>query len=293
MAFKINNVNIAEEYSSIVCPNLYADGTMQPGVTFNPHTLENAGGRFVPKVTADGVKAPKNQAGDYDVTEAADTLIPILANNYYRPSKKIYGAQINAVGYDIVEENMSALIKGTLRPSYNTSALACLAQEGTDLVDDTTTVLTKDTIGDYLLKLRKQLRDKGATGNVLIVSTDIYVLIQQAAGAEFDSEPKNAIVASGKVGYWKGWFIVESNLFGWTGNNTAKYYDSANELKTVDLSKVEMIAYDWEKFYIDELLEMLDVVDGGNTYNGVQVVTELVCGFKVADPACVLVKKKS
>lgn len=288
---KFGEVHIAQEYSDVIDPNLYADSTMQPYDTFNPHVLQRAGGRFIPRVTGGGAEDPKNTVGAYDYTDASDELIQIVANNFHRPAVRIYNKQIESVSYDIKEENVANLIKGTIRPSFNGEALACLVHEGTALTADAATVLTKDNIGDYLLTLRKKLRDAGAEGDRLIVSTAIYNVIRQAAPNEFVEDVKNDMTATGKVGYWKGWKIKESNVFTFRG--TAKYYDYSGTLQTVDLTKVDLIAYDWEKFYIDVLPNNLDVVDGRPTFPGVAVVSDFAFGYRVANPKCVLVKLNS
>lgn len=282
----INGVNVAEEYSKVVEPNLYPDSTLVPGVTFNPHTLEGAGGRYIPKVTKGGVVDPTLPGQDYDFSNASDELIQIVANNSITPSKRIRNAQMASVSYPIVEENLSTLVSGSVKPSFNAQGIACLVNEGTVLAD--TSAITATNVKAYLINLRKQLRDKGANGNVLIVNTEIYSTILQAAGADFDNEVKNMINMEGGIGKWLGWVIIESNIFSLV--TEGKYYDYTGTLKTVDFTKIELVAYDWQKFYVDTLIEMLKVQDA-TTFNGVEIVSEFINGYRVSDKDCVLVKK--
>ena len=284
----IAGINVSEEYGRVVEPNLYPDSTLVPGVTFNPHTLEGAGGRYIPKVTKGGVVDPKPPGQDYDFSSASDSLIQIVANNTITPSVKIRNAQIASVQYPVVEENLANLISGTIKPSFNAQGVACLVHEGTLLED--VVEITKDNIKQYLIKLRKTLRDKGAFGNVLIVSTEIYAIILEVAGAEFENEVKNMINSEGGIGRWLGWTIIESNVFSMVSQG--KYYDYAGTLQTVDFTNVELVAYDWQRFYVDTLIEMIKVQDS-TTFNGVEIVTELINGYRVANKDCVLVKKKS
>ena len=282
----IGNVNIAEEYSRVVEPNLYPDSTLVPGVTFNPHTLEGAGGRYIPQVVKGGVIDPTLPGQDYNFSNASDKLIQIVANNSITPSKRIRNAQVASVQYPVVEENIATLVSGSVKPSFNAQGIACLVNEGTVLED--TTAITKDNIKSYLIKLRKTLRDKGANGNVLIVNTEVYSCILEAAGADFDNEVKNMINMEGGVGKWLGWVIIESNVLSLV--TQGKYFNYSGALQTVDLSKVEVIAYDWQKFYVDTLIEMLKVQDA-TTFNGVEIVSEFINGYRVSDSSCVLVKK--
>lgn len=282
----IGNVNIAQEYSRLVEPNLYPDSTLVPGVTFNPNTLEGAGGRFIPKVENGGIQDPKLPGQDYDFSNASDSLIQIVANNSITPSKRIRNAQVASVQYPIVEENVSTLVSGSVKPSFNAQGIACLVHEGTVLAD--TDEITATNIKSKLIDLRKQLRDKGANGNVLIVNTEIYAIILQVAGADFDNEVKNMINMQGGIGKWLGWVIIESNIFSMA--TQGKYYDYTGTLQTVDFTKVEMVAYDWQKFYVDTLIEMLKVQDA-STFNGVEIVSEFINGYRVSNKDCVLVKK--
>lgn len=282
----IGNVNVAMEYSAVVEPNLYPDSTLVPNVTFNPNTIQGAGGRFIPKVANGGIVAPTLPGQDYSFTAAADTLVQIVTNNSLTPSKRIRNAQIASVDYPILEENIANLVSGSIKPSFNASGLACLINEGTVLSD--TTALTEATLKSSLISLRKQLRDKGANGNVLIVSTAVYAMILSVAGAEFDNEVKNMINMEGGIGKWLGWVIIESNIFSLA--TAGKYYDYSGTLRTVDFTDVELIAYDWSKFYVDTLVEMLKAQDA-TTFNGVEIVSELINGYRVSNTDCVLVKK--
>lgn len=284
----IQGVNIAEEYGRVVEPNLYPDSTLVPGVTFNPHTLEGAGGRYIPKVTKGGVVDPTLPGQDYDFSNASDELIQIVANNSITPSKRIRNAQVASVQYPVVEENLATLVSGSVKPSFNAQGIACLINEGTVLAD--TTEITVTNIKAYLIGLRKQLRDKGANGNVLIVNTEIYSTILQAAGGDFDNDVKNMINMEGGIGKWLGWVIIESNVFSLV--TQGKYYDYTGTLRTVDFTDVDLVAYDWQKFYVDTLIEMLKVQDA-TTFNGVEIVSEFINGYRVSNKDCVLVKKST
>lgn len=283
----INGVNVAEEYSRLVEPNLYPDSTLVPEVTFNPHTLVGAGGRFIPQVTKGGIIDPQLPGQNYNFSDAGDTLLQIVANNSLTPSVRIRNAQMASVQYPMVEANTAELISGKIKPSFNSQGIACLVNEGTVIAD--TTAITKDNVKQYLIKLRKQLRDKGANGNVLIVSTEVFSAILEAAGGDFSGDVKNMINSEGSIGRWLGWVIIESNIFSLA--TQGKYYDYSGALRTVDFSEVEVIAYDWHKFYIDTLVEMLKAQDATD-FNGVEIVSELINGYRVADRDCVLVKKK-
>ena len=151
-----------------------------------------------------------------------------------------------------------------------------------------TTAITATNSKSKLIELRKELRDKGANGNVLIVNTETYSIFLQVAGGDFDNDVKNMVNMQGGIGKWLGWTIIESNIFSLA--KTCEYYDYSGTLRTVDISEVAMIAYDWQEFYVDTLIEMLKVQDAPS-FNGVEIVSEFINGYRVANPDCVIVKK--
>jgi hypothetical protein len=282
----IQGTNVAIEYFKSTIANLYPDSTLVPGVTFNPNTIVKAGGRYIPKLTKGSVNSPKLPGQKYDLTGVKDTLVPIMANNSQTPGYEIYEAQMASTSYNVLDEAIKDLTAGKLTPALNLEGISCLVNEGTDMQD--TTAITKDNIRDYLITLRKKMRDKGAKGTTLIVNTEVYAAILSVAGKDFDNEIKNQLNLSANIGTWLGWTVVESNVFSFY--TEGKYIDYSGTEKTVDLSAIDLIAYDKDIFYIDTLINMMKAQDA-TTFNGIEVVSEVINGYRVGDAEQVFVKK--
>lgn len=281
----IQGTNVQTEYYNYAIDNLYPDSTLLPGITFNANTIVKAGARYIPKFNKGTVNAPKLPGQKYDFGTIGDTLVPIVTNNSQTPAYPIYDAQVATVGYDLVGAALKDLVQGNLTPALNIEGLSCLVHEGTDIED--TTAIDETNVRDYLINLRKKMRDRGAKGNILIVNTEIYAAILKVAGKDFDNEMKNRLNLTANIGTWLGWTIVESNIF--SMYSEGKYIDYAGVTQTVDFTKIDLIAYDKEIFYIDILINMLKTQQA-QTFNGVEIVSEVINGYRVGDSAQVLVK---
>lgn len=287
MAIKIAQTNVDEVYSKIVEPVLYTNAWLVPGVTCTDKYTEKAGGTYVHKIVSGGKKAPTAPGQDFTNVDAADTLIPILYNNAYNYSKKIYNAQVSAVGYAIAEEHLRDNVEAT-RESAQASALACLYTEGTALA--ATTAATADNVKELILTARKEISKKKGTANVVLCSPDFYATVLMAAGKEFTPETNERIVTTGQVGRWMGMTFFEVNDF---SNGDAVYRDSTGTAKTVssaNLALVDFIMYDARVLSYVQMLNMMRLKDS-EQFNGVLAQTELVAGFKVTTAECVAIKK--
>ena len=72
--------------------------------------------------------------------------------------------------------------------------------------------------------------------------------------------------------------------------SAAKYYNCAGDLKTVDLTGIDFIMYDWNGFSIVDNLEMIRLKDSEN-FNGTLAQVEINTGYRVPTAAKVVVKK--
>lgn len=284
MTIKYNNQYVDEKYVPIVEPNLYADTVLIPGVTFTDKYVTGPAGQImVHKVSKGTAVEPKAPGQDFTHEAVTDELITIAINNNYQKSKKIYGVQANAVAFQLAEENLADAIKVTAE-GMQYSGLACLVQEGT-ADTDTVKIDTSKKAVDKLLALRKKIKDNHGRANFALVNTEIYRLFLAEVGFTYngtDEATRNAELLNRF-----GLSIIECNSF---DNETAKYIDSSNVTKTVDLTKVEMIVGYYEAFSIVPNLNALRVIDS-EKFIGSLAQVETNAGFKVNSPAQVIVKK--
>ena len=283
MGIKYGSLNVDEKYSGILEPNLYFDSILVPGVTYtDKYQTGPAGGIYVHKLdtTAVTVGTPGR---DFSDEASSDTLIPILLNNNYMKSKKIYGVQAAAVDFDLANEQLSTATQ-EIKESRQQSALGCLVQEGT-----TSTVKTAITANAVNAVLDEAAQIKKGKANVVLCSPDFYALVLKESGKNFTPVKNDEVAATGAIGDLYGFTWIRAAGL---GEQEAKYYDSTGTLKTVALSKttpVDFILYNSEALSIVDNLESYRIVDSEN-FTGSKAQVEINTGMKVTTPALVRVR---
>lgn len=289
MAIKYGNLNVDEKYSQILEPNLYFDSILVPGVTYtDKYQTGPAGGIYVHKLdtTAVTVGTPGR---DFTDEASSDTLIPILLNNNYMKSKKIYGVQAAAVSFDLANEQLSTATQ-EIKESRQQSALGCLVQEGTKSNGAAITANAVNAVLDEAAKIKK------GKANVVFCSPDFYALVLKENGKDFTPAKNDEVAATGAIGDLYGFTWIRAAGL---GEAQAKYYDSTGTLKTVDLFKaatsaadgsaVDFILYNSETLSIVDNLESYRIVDSEN-FTGSKAQAELNTGMKVTTPALARVR---
>ncbi len=282
MAVLYGSQNVDEKYSKAIEPNLYTDTVLIPGVTYTQKYMEGpAGGIFVHKLDSGNAVEPGVPGRDFTDEAASDALIPIVFNNNFQKSRKIYGVQAAAVSFAMAEEYLADSLNIT-KEGRQYSGLACMVQEGTASTD--TAAITEANAVEKLTALRKQIKDNKGKANFALVSTDVYAILLAKLGLASVMDPA---VVSGELLKRFGLTIIECNSF---DNATAKYYDRTGALKTVDLSKVDMIVGYNEAFSLLDNFAMYRLVDSEN-FAGSKAQVEYNSAFTVNSPSQIIVKK--
>lgn len=284
MSIIYGSLNVDERYSSIVEPNLYYDRIFVPGVTFTDKYEEGpAGAIYVHKLTGSAAE-PGTPGRDFTDEASQDTLIPILLNNNFQKSRKIYGVQSNAVSFAVANEQLAGVMND-IGEGWGQSSNACLVQEGT--ASAATTAITKSNAVAALIAARKELSEKKAKANTVLCSPAYYAALLEAAGDKFTPVLNDNVAATGAIGRYLGFNIIEDN--GLSAAN-AKYYDKAGALKTVAFDKVDFIMYNFEALSIVSNLEAFRLVDSEN-FVGTKAQGEMNTGYTVTNADAVLVRK--
>lgn len=286
---EIGGYNVNEKYSAIVAPNLYYDSVFQPGLTYNDQyqgDAEGAGAVNVFRLAAKSAKDPKQPASDFSHGTADNDLIPVLMNNAQQESTKIYNVQAESVPFDMADAHLSQSVQ-VCREGWQMSGLACLVNEGTALAD--TTAISASNVKSKIIEGRKGIRKQKASANVVLASVDTYSAMLEAAGDQFTPVTNDEIIRTGQMGYWLGMLWVECNMMDLS--TAAKYYDYTGTLKTVDLSKIDYIMYDWRGLHIVDLLSMARIKESEN-FNGSLAQVEIITGYRLGDANYAVVKKQ-
>lgn len=282
MSVLYGNQYVDEKYSSAIEPNLYTDTVLIPGVTYtDKYEIGPAGGIYVHKLGSGNEVEPGTPGRDFTDEEAADSLIPIIFNNNFQKSRKIYGVQAAAVSFAMGEEYLADSLNMT-KQGRQYSGLACMVKEGTASED--TAAVTEANAVEKLTALRKQIKDNKGTANFALVSTTIYAILLQKLGLAQVMDPA---VVSGELMKRFGLTIIECNSF---DKAAAKYYDKTGTLQTVDLTDVDMIVGNAQATSILDNFAMYRLIDSED-FAGSKAQVEYNTGFTVNSPVQVVVKK--
>lgn len=284
----IGTINGDERYSAIVEPNLYSNAIFQPEVSYTAkYEVADAIAAKVAKVGVGSYADVGTGTSDYSHENASDELITIPYNNRIQESKKMFNIQVGSVGYAMAAENLKVALE-KIRVRKDRAGVACLVNEGTVMTD--TTATTASNVKEIALDAIKTLADNDAVANVAICSDEFYTYIQTVAASEFDTDVKNFVSTSGRVGMWLGVLWIPSSILNLT---EVKYYDKSGTLRTVAFSGVEFVMYDKDAFSMLGNFTDLGIYDGHPTFNGSAAQGELYAGFAVTNALRAVVKTKA
>lgn len=283
MAVIYGNLHVDEKYSKLFEPNLYYESVFVDGLTFTSKYEEKAGGIFVRQIASAPV-TPGTPGRDFTDVATSDTLIPIVLNNNFQKSNKIYNVQAENIEADVAREQFEIATK-EVAEGWGQSAFACLVSEGSTGSTDTTA--TTANLKKLILDERKALVKKKAHPDVVMCSPDFFALVLETAGTQYTPTINDYANTNGQMGKWLGMTFIEANGLGAT---TATYYNASGALTTATLTKVEFVMYDHNALSIVNNLEMARIIDSEN-FNGVKVQEEVNTGYKVTNADCVAVKK--
>lgn len=283
MSVIYGSLNVDEKYSSILEPNLYHDSVFADGMTFTSKYEEGpAGGIFVHKLTTTPV-AVGTPGRDFQDEATADNLIPIVLNNNFQKSKKIYGVQANAVALSLANEQLSIATK-EVGEGNTLGGLACLVHEGTASANQGTS-LTTSNIKAQILADRKAIRDAKGSADVILMSTGAYAILLEKFGSEFTPVANDYVNANGQIAKWLGFTVMECSAL---SEASAEYYDYTGTKQTKTLSGVDYIMYNHEALSIVPNFDVARIVDSEN-FNGSKAQVELNVGYRVTSGAQVVI----
>lgn len=284
MGIIYGTLNVDEKYSSILEPNLFNESVFAPGVTYtDKYATGPAGQILVHKLSTSSVE-PGKPGRDFNDEASADSLITIAINNNFQKSKKIYGVEAAAVAFPLANEQLS-LATQEVKEGWNQAANACLVTEGT--ASAVTSAIASAT--DALIDERTALAKAKGKADVVLCSPDFYGMLLKEAGDKFMPVRNDKIAATGAIGTYLGFLVIEDNGFSATN---AKYINSAGTTKTVAFSGIQFVMYNHNALSIVNNLEAMRVVDSEN-FIGSKAQVEMNVGYKVTNADLVRVRKVS
>jgi len=285
MAVIYNTQFVDEKYAATIEANLYFGSVLQPGITFTDKYTAKAGGIYVHKLgggSSTGV-VPGVPGRDFTDTVEVDSLIQMVFNNNFQKSRKIYGVTAAAVGYDKAEAELAEAVK-QVSQGWQTSGVASMTKEGTDMAD--VVAVTALNIKAYIIKMRKMLVLACANPTFALVSADNFEAFLTYSGTQYTPAINDSVLA-GRSANLLGINLIEANML---TQATAKYYDYAGVLQTIDLTKVDFIMGDAEAFSALNNFETMRIIDS-ERFVGSLAQVETNAAYRVNNAARLLVKK--
>lgn len=274
MAIMYNQLHVDEQYADKLEANLYYGSVLVPGVTCDDsYTVGPAGGIYVHKLSTGSVE-PGTPGRDFADEKVTDDLIPILLNNNFQKSKKLYGVQAAAVDANLKDATLAAA-QAEVREGWQSSGVAALVHQATACTD--TTVPTVENAKDLVIDARKEIVSDKGTADVVLCSPSFYALILKGAGKDFLPSTNDKIAASGNVGVFLGMTWIEANVM---VQNAVKYYDHTGTLKTVDMSGVDFVIYNHETLSTVTNYDMARLIDS-EMFSGSKAQVEQNSGYRV------------
>lgn len=276
-AVKYNNLETTDvKVSPILVKNFYKDAIFRDGVTYtSKHDVGPAGqvfARRLGKVTANLKTATAANALDFTHAETADTLIPIVIDQVFDVSEKIYEAVEMARDSATGAAKMQEATLGVAEKFQDKAHVELLAGA---TADATTAASTSSTLETNWLATRKAIRDIGGKADVGLVSTRIYsLMLQVIMGGKFVPSTAEEILRTGVLGRYLGIPVIEDNHLDDDGlaNST------------------EYVMYDHEAYTILFVLNTARIIDAMADFVGSYAQVQIVAGFKVTTPEVVYKK---
>lgn len=282
--------NTDDKYSPLVEPNLWYNNIFQPGVTFTPKYQLGAAGQILvhkPGVATITATAP---GADFSDSIAQDTLITIAINKQFNRSRKIYNATEATVAYPIAAAEMETATQEIAKAWTLEGYKAIATDTSVSVSDNVTTALAAGTVYDQIVSDRQKLVEAGATPDVIIVSPKIYAYLLQSDEFQRTGVIGDNAVSGGRVGQVAGMTVVEYQAVDSAiADGTTISGGTGSDITWASGDEMEYVMYDHDTFSIVSSVNMARVKDSEN-FNGVKVQLEMVSGFKVTNPARVLLK---
>ena len=277
---------VDDKYSALLEPNLWFKNIFQPGVTFTDKYQTGPAGQIM--IHKPGITAITSTVPGADFTDAidGDSLITISLNTQFNRSRKIYGATLASVAYSAVASEMETAIQ-EVKKGWTLAAYTALI--GTTSVissANTTTVAVAADIYDTIVDDRAKLVATGVTPDTLIVTPAIYAMLLKSDEFQRTGLTGDNVVNNGIVGRVAGLNVVEYEA----ADSAAVDAATIAGITWASGDLMEYVMYDHDTFSIITSVEAIRAVEEPTRFVGTLAQVQIVSGFKVTNPAKVLLK---
>lgn len=273
---------VDDKFSPLVEPNLWANKPFQPGLTFtDKYQMGPAGQIMVHKPGKDSITAT-HPGADFNHAVVQDSLVTIILNKQFNRSRKIFGATLATVSYDMAAAELETALEEIAEAWQKEALNAVVLQTGVNAGVAATAI--SDIYADIVAN-RKKLVEKGAKPDTLIVSPDVYAKLLKSPEFQRVGDIGDKAVAEGMVGRIAGMNVFEYQAF---GDYTTSDVVAGHTLAAGDT--VDYIMYDHDALAIVTALDAIRVIDEPSNFVGILAQAQVVSGYKLTNVDRALVR---
>ena len=282
---------VDDRYSPLVEPNLFAGNVFVPGVSFTDKYQLGAAGQIMvhkPGISTVSATAP---GADFTETVVKDSIITISLDKQFNRARKIYGATVASVAYEIAAAELEAALS-EVREAWNLEAASAIVDaDGIRVASNVTTLTAANDIYDAIVDARQELRTLKAHPDTILVSPTTYGKLLKSEEFQRSVDLDNQVIRDAYVGRIAGLNVFEyENLEDAAGNLTNINGGNDDITWDADNDALEFIVYDHDALSIVTSVNVVGVWDGMPRFNGVDASVEIVSGFKLTNASRAILK---
>lgn len=282
---------VDDRYSPLVEPNLFAGNVFVPGVSFTDKYQLGAAGQIMvhkPGISTVSATAP---GADFTETVVKDSIITISLDKQFNRARKIYGATVASVAYEIAAAELEAALS-EVREAWNLEAASAIVDaDGIRVASNVTTLTAANDIYDAIVDARQELRALKAHPDTILVSPTTYGKLLKSEEFQRSVDLDNQVIRDAYVGRIAGLNVFEyENLEDAAGNLTHINGSNDNITWDGDNDALEFIVYDHDALSIVTSVNVVGIWDGMPRFNGVDASVEIVSGFKLTNASRAILK---
>lgn len=282
---------VDDRFSPLVEPNLFAGNVFVPGVSFTDKYQLGAAGQIMvhkPGISTVSATAP---GADFTETVVKDSIITISLNKQFNRARKIYGATVASVAYEIAAAELEAALS-EVREAWNLEAASAIVDaDGIRVASNVTTLTAANDIYDAIVDARQELRALKAHPDTILVSPTTYGKLLKSEEFQRSVDLDNQVIRDAYVGRIAGLNVFEyENLEDAAGNLTNINGGNDDITWDADNDALEFIVYDHDALSIVTSVNVVGVWDGMPRFNGVDASVEIVSGFKLTNASRAILK---
>lgn len=274
--------NVDDKFSPLIEPNLWANKPFQPGLSYTDKYQIGPAGQIMVHKPGKGTVTPTHPGADFNHAVVQDSLVTIILDKQFNRSRKIFGATLASVSYDIaaaeLETGLEEIAEAFQKAALDSVVLATGVNAGAVATP------ISDIYADIVAN-RKKLVEKGAKPNTLIVSPDVYAKLLKSTEFQRVGDIGDKAVAEGIVGRIAGMNVFEYQAFADYGLGDTV---AAAQLGATDT--VDYIMYDHDALSIVTSVDAIRVIDEPSNFVGILAQAQLVSGFKLTNVDRALVR---